>query len=112
MNKLVLRCLGLAAMVVLVTLTTGLGTAADAGQECHCSSYFTAYASGMAESCADALADLHAQLANPCGGANPCDLGPVMTTSACYFNNMGGAWWKIDGKRTYSCEICIDIPDP
>lgn len=109
MKKLVLRFLGMAAMVCLVALT-GSGAPAEAGQDCHCTGTFTAYDSGMAESCADALLDLQARLANPCGG-NPCDLGPVETTSACYFNNMGGAWWKIDGKRTYSCEICIDIPD-
>ena len=110
MNKLVLRFLGMAAMICLVALA-GTGTPAEAGQDCRCTNTFTAYASGMAESCPDALADLHARLANPCGGSNPCELGPVTTTSACYFNNMGGAWWKIDGYRTYSCEICIDIPD-
>lgn len=114
MSKVFLRCSGLALMAVLVAFAMSSAPAVEAGVRCNClTSLRTAYASGMAESCPDALADLHARLDEIvlCPADGFCYDEGVVVTSGCYYNGMGGAWWKYDGYRKYRCSVCIDVPD-
>jgi hypothetical protein len=113
MRNLILRSLGLTAMGALFAFATGSGVQTAEAVLCPCpTTYQVIYASGMAESCADALADLNVQLdVNNICPDGACAYDPIVITRDCYYNGMGGAWWKYDGYRRVRCRVCIEGPD-
>jgi hypothetical protein len=110
MKKLILRCMGLAMMATLVSMSTGSGVSvAQAQENCACNNNTqTVYASGEAATCEDAKADLYLRLTTivlcPDG---TCYIEDIVITSRCYVTP-DGRTVRIDGYRRFRCLICIE----